>query len=201
MKMPPRSPRLTKKLLLIQLGLVAVTLIVALTGLWCKRYPTPSDIPQVQTFPEISAPLNPTQQHLLNLLKTEWQTQPAGTKYSQGVKEPWCADFVSWSLREIDQPLANPHSGSWRIPGVYTLEEYFKSQHRWRAFGQYQPQFGDVALYRPDSKFGHHTNFVLDYRDGQLTTLGGNEFGAIRIQTHRLDEELGLIGFGLLKAE
>lgn len=186
---------------MVQLAVVLGALVLGLVAIWRARYPTPAEIPHRQTFPEIKARLKPAQQQLLTLLKTEWQTQPAGTKYSQGVKEPWCADFVSWSLKEIGQPLTNPHSGSWRIPGVYTLEEYFKQTQRFRAVGEHQPQFGDVALYRPNSKFGQHTNFVLEYRDGQLTTLGGNEIGAIRIQTHRLDDELGLIGFGLLKAE
>ena len=52
-----------------------------------------------------------------------------------GVEEPWCADFVSWIMREAGLPLSNPNSGHWRIPGVYTWQEYYQSQSRFQEVG------------------------------------------------------------------
>ncbi len=151
-------------------------------------------------FPTYQAEsLNPNQQKIIDILKQEYEAQPLGTKYSQGVKEPWCADFVSWVMKQADLPFSNPHSGSWRIPGVYTLQEYFESTGQWHDYGNYQPKTGDIVIYKDDSKFGGHTNFVLKNEKGFLTTIGGNEIRKIRIQRYKFDNSVGIKGFGELK--
>ncbi len=82
-------------------------------------------------FPELNrATLDPAQARIVDVLQAQYRDQPGGSHFSEGIEEPWCADFVSWVLNEAGQPLTNPNSGSWRIPGVYTLQEYYQSAGR-----------------------------------------------------------------------
>ncbi len=143
--------------------------------------------------------LTTAQQKLVDIIKTEYQAQPSGTKYSEGITEPWCADFVSWVARANGTPLTNPHSGSWRIPGTVTLRDYFKQKGNWHPYGDgYVPKVGDIAIYDGNGPHGQHTNFVLAYANGILTTVGGNEAGAIHRQDHTLNDDLKVIGFAEL---
>lgn len=73
-------------------------------------------------FPPMATNLTAPQRSILTVARAEWRSPGAPTKYSQGVPEDWCADFVSWVLREAGYPMSNPNSGSWRIPGVLTLQ-------------------------------------------------------------------------------
>lgn len=147
-----------------------------------------------------------TQLKLLAQLKVEYQKKPVSfdanvLKYTAGVKEPWCADFVSWHMKELGQSLVNPNSGGWRIPGVYTLREYYQAENRWQPAGQYVPKFGDVAIYA-HSPAQSHTNFVLsvDTKTHTMQTIGGNEEGRVRVKTKSyLPPHEDLAGFGLLK--
>lgn len=140
--------------------------------------------------------LSPVQQRVVDILRTQYDAQPAGTAFSEGIDEPWCADFVSWVLNEAGQPLSNPHSGHWRIPGVYTLQEYYQAAGRFEAPGGYRPQTGDVALYADGSPLGLHTNFVLAVDDNVITTVGGNEEGDIKVRT--FEPGPWLLGYGRL---
>ena len=144
--------------------------------------------------------LSPTQQHLITILEAEYAVQPSGTKYAEGANEPWCADFVSWVMKQSDMSFVNPNSGSWRIPGTHTLRDYFIAQGNWHPYGDgYEPKLGDIAIYDGDGPFGQHTNFVLNYSsDGYLTTMGGNENGAIHVQKHKLSDTLSAVGFAVL---
>ena len=54
-----------------------------------------AEFPQVDT-----SQLSPVRQRILSLAKTEFEAQNKGTKYSEGTEEAWCADFVSWVMRE-----------------------------------------------------------------------------------------------------
>jgi len=152
-------------------------------------------------FPAIpAAGMNPHQRALLALLKTEYETQPAGAAFAEGTREAWCADFVSWVYMKIGLPFDNPNSGSWRIPGVATLEDYFRGAGTFHSPGNgFTPKLGDVVMYdTTESRIWHqHTNIVLSVRDGQLTTIGGNQHGRITITTYTLtDPRLGIRGFG-----
>jgi len=102
-----------------------------------------------QSFPAISTQgMSKHQLALLKVLKAEYAAQPAGTAFSQGVSEAWCADFVSWVYRQAGLPFNNLNSGSWRIPGVATLEQYFRDAGMFHAAGSgYTPQFGDIVIY------------------------------------------------------
>lgn len=152
-------------------------------------------------FPDIDATgLSADQRTLLEILKREYEANPSGTKYSEGVEQAWCANFVSWVYREAGKPLANPHSGSWRIPGTYTLREYYESIDALElADSGYEPKIGDIMLYDNPSPFGQHVNIVIKNDDGVVTTIGGNEPGGIRIFEHDRIEANGFIGYGRLQ--
>ncbi len=151
-------------------------------------------------FPQVnSSQLSPTQRKFIAVLRREYDSQPKGLKYSEGIHEPWCADFVSWTFKEAGQPLINPSSKSWRIPGTFTLREYYKSTGRFRAAdSSYSPIIGDVMLYDNPSPFGQHTNVVIKNNHGIITTVGGNEPGGIRVFVHTTPDKAGFIGYGTL---
>lgn len=154
-----------------------------------------------KAYPEIAtAELSATQKQIVALTKAEFLAQPPGTKFSEDVSEPWCADFVSWVMKEVGQPLSNPNSGSWRIPGTFTLHDYYVAAGRFKAADSgYQPNLGDVAIYRGSPVFGDHTNIVLSSENGVLTTVGGNEGDRIRIYKNAKQEYRGLLGYGVLE--
>jgi len=151
------------------------------------------------TFPDIATTnLSPTRQKIISLAKTEFKAQSAGTKFSQGAKEPWCANFVSYIMKQAGAPLKNPHTGGWRIPGTFTLREYYEANGRFKPVNSgYQPLPGDVAIYRNSPVFGDHTNIVLKNDNGVLTTVGGNEMNRIRVFTNRDKQYDGLLGYGV----
>lgn len=155
--------------------------------------------PGESAFPDIdTANLNPTRQKIISLAKTEFKAQSAGTKFSQGVEEAWCANFVSWIMHQAGAPLKNPHTGGWRIPGTFTLREYYEANGRFKAANSgYQPPPGDVAIYRNSPVFGDHTNIVLKNDNGVLTTVGGNEANRIRVFINHDKRYDGLLGYGV----
>ena len=155
--------------------------------------------PGESAFPDIdTANLSPTRQKIISLAKTEFKAQSAGTKFSQGAEEAWCANFVSWIMHQAGVPLKNPHTGGWRIPGTFTLREYYQKSGRFRPTDSgYQPQSGDVAIYRNSPIFGDHTNIVLKNDNGVLTTVGGNEANRIRVFVNRDKQYDGLLGYGV----
>ena len=139
--------------------------------------------PGESAFPDIdTANLSPTRQKIISLAKTEFKAQSAGTKFSQGAEEAWCANFVSWIMYQAGAPLKNPHTGGWRIPGTFTLREYYEAASRFKpANSGYQPLPGDAAIYRNSPVFGDHANIVMRNDNGVLTTVGGNEANRIRV--------------------
>jgi hypothetical protein len=160
-----------------------------------------SDSPSQPPFPAISTDgLSTDQLKLLAVLQQTYADQPAATTFSQGVDEAWCADYVSWVYDQIGLPFDNPNSGSWRIPGVGTLEDYFRAAGTFHAPGNgFTPQLGDVVMYdATQSTIWHqHTNIVLSYSNGQLTTIGGNQPGGITVTTYAVDDPgLGVRGYG-----
>lgn len=154
-------------------------------------------------FPELDmSHKTEVRQRVVNIARQEFKAQSAGTKYSEGAQEAWCANFVSWVMREGGVPLTNPHSGSWRIPGTFTLLDYYRDKGVFHeAGGGYAPRPGDVAIYRASPVFGDHTNIVLRYEHGVMTTVGGNENGRIRVFANRDKNYQGLLGYAELKTQ
>ncbi|WP_137873994.1 CHAP domain-containing protein [Rhodococcus sp. Q] len=191
----------TRRRTLAWVAAITAVLAVALAGvLWLvpSRY-LPWD---TTPFPDIDrTALSAEQVAVVDLLEAEHDAQRPGTFYSEGVEQAWCANFVSWIMREADMPLSNPNSGHWRIPGVYTLQEYYESVGRFEAAGTgYRPVVGDVVLYDNTSWVGQHTNVVVAVDGDTATTVGGNEMGRIRVHTVDWATDSAVVGFGRLPA-
>lgn len=163
---------------------------------------------QQTPFPTINtSSFTASQQRMLSLMKEEYEKQPTSYDtnvlvYTEGFKESWCADFVSWVRFEVGKPLINPETGYWRIPGVQSLRDYYASSDAYFFVGTYTPKFGDVAFYfgeTPDGTNREHVAFILEVRGDTIVTLGGNETskGLLQIRSNKLiDGERGLNGFG-----
>jgi hypothetical protein len=199
-----RSPR--RLWLKVLVSLLTVVAVIGGATLWYQRghmteLAMRAIVPaRAQSFPAIdTAKLTPTQQRIVALLKQEFTAQHPGSYYAEGANEAWCADFASWIMKNAGQPFTNPNSGSWRIPGVYTLQDYFQSEHRFVVAGSaYTPKVGDVVIYHDPSPFGTHTNIIIANDGGKLTTVGGNEPGGIRVKTYNPADDPGLVGYGKL---
>ena len=197
MKHQQAAPKFFPKKRCIILSVIALLLIVPITVITQPKIAdklsslinsTSFDrSPGESAFPDIdTANLSPTRQKIISLAKTEFEAQSAGTKFSQGAKEPWCANFVSYIMNQAGAPLKNPHTGGWRIPGTFTLREYYEANGRFKSANSgYQPLPGDVAIYRNSPVFGDHTNIVLKNDNSVLTTVGGNEANRIRMFVNR----------------
>lgn len=167
--------------------------------------PIPSD-----PFPVVnSSTLTPQQLRVITLAQGEYAKHPVSydktvLTYTDGNKEAWCADFVSWVMQQTGQPYTNPNSGSWRIPGVFTLQQYYQADKRYAAAGDYNPQPGDVAFYigrhTYDMFSTSHVALVVNVSGNTMTTLGGNENGHLRLDTQAIKYGTNsLVGFGLLR--
>ncbi len=157
--------------------------------------------PAREKFPDIQVDkLSPLRARAINILRQQYDNPQPGTFYSQGEQQDWCANFVSWVDRQAGAPLVNPHSGGWRIPGVRSLEAYYRNAGKFRANDSgYQPRPGDTIMYDTSSRHGEHVNFVLKYDNGKVTTIGGNEGGAIHIQQFDINSGGPIRGFGVLE--
>ncbi|MFT3901254.1 MAG: CHAP domain-containing protein [Gordonia sp. (in: high G+C Gram-positive bacteria)] len=150
-------------------------------------------------FPETAAGLSPVRRRIVAVLRAEYANPHAPEYYAQGIREAWCADFVSWTQRKAGSPVRNPSNGSWRIPGVATLTEYYRSVGRFRG-PDYRPKPGDVVLYAPPNRFRQHTNTVIAVNGDHVTTLGGNEPPhGISINGYDRSTVRGIVGYGLPK--
>lgn len=161
---------------------------------------TPKPALALQNFPTIeTANLTDTQKQVVTLLRQEYATLPAGTKYTEGAKEPWCADFVSWIMKEAGVPLLNKNNGSWRIDDTPPLVEYYTSVGLFEAAGSgYNPKVGDIAIYQRPSPFGSHTNIVIKNDSGTITSVGGNENNTIRVRVYTPSKDVHFLGYGKL---
>lgn len=150
-----------------------------------------------QAFPAVdTSGADPVRARIVDVVHSEYDRNAAGTTYSEGVDESWCADFVSTVMRKAGVPFDNPNSGSWRIPGVATLTDYLHASGRWRPASRV-PAAGDIVLYDKPSHFRQHTNIVVA-RDGNVvTTVGGAEAQGITVDHFDLRTVEGVQGYGV----
>ncbi len=190
------------RLIAVTIGsiIAAIVLVFAVVTFFRSSYSFNYRAERSGNIPDYSA-LSSTRRDILAVTEQEFNNPGDMLRYSDGVKEAWCADFVSWVYLEANHPFENPNSGSWRIPGTYTLQEYFKANNRWHAYDDELPQPGDVVIYR-NGIFGDHTNIVVASDYNEILTIGGNENG--KIMMHRItysDPRYGIVGYGLAEAE
>lgn len=148
-----------------------------------------------------------TQEKMLEQLKIEYAKKPKSydktvLMYTEGVKQSWCGDFISYIRFEADKPFKNPETGYWRIPGVMSMRDYYAKSKNYHLVGSYKPKFGDVAFYfgeTPDGSSREHVAIVLEVRGDTLVTIGGNETekGILQIRYDKMKQDVkGLTGFG-----
>lgn len=89
---------------------------------------------QKEEFPAIDTKkLSPVRAKIITTAHQQFDTPQPGTFYSQGERQDWCANFVSWVHQQAGVPFINPHNGGWRIPGVRSLETYYRTTGRWHS--------------------------------------------------------------------
>lgn len=189
----------TRSTFVVLVGFCAVLAIVIAGGFWWVTRSNDALAGEtLDAFPTLDrSTLSQSQSELLATLEKEWESGAPGTTYAEGVEESWCADFVSWNMNIIGMPYSNPNSGSWRIPGVYTLQEYYESVGTFVPLGQdYRLKTGDTILYDDSSPFGQHVNIVLRNDAGIVTTVGGNENNSVMLHRFNPDDVAGIVGFG-----
>lgn len=122
-------------------------------------------------------------------------------KYTMGRDEAWCADFVSWVLKEAGVPFTGGNEG-WNIPSVQSVQAYFEKIGTWHARGSgYTPQPGDVVVYNEgQDPYPQHVNIVIEVNGKGMTTIGGNEGNKVSKNTHNSFEASYITGFGTPKA-
>ena len=117
-------------------------------------------------------------------------------RYTQGTREAWCADFVSFVYKESNVAMLNYKTGSWRISGVQGIRDYFESKGLYRRAGSYVPRTGDVAFYMIGG--WNHVNIVTAVDGNDMITIGGNENRTVMRTSHAYTYGRGgLVGFGL----
>ncbi len=125
--------------------------------------------------------------------------QPAGSNWSpaiavftDGHREPWCADFVSWVLRAGGRPLTGGASGGWRIAGAAAVRAWFLARGRWASRAGATPAPGDVVYFT-----WSHVGIVESVTADRLVTIEGNASDALRRRVYdgwRANREID--GFG-----
>ena len=66
-----------------------------------------------------------------------------GKKYSNGVDEAWCADFVTW----IKNQAGVSNDVIPNFSSCYYGAQFFKDKGRWHDRGKYTPNVGDLVFF------------------------------------------------------
>ena len=181
----------------IVLILVGVCLYISTT----LRRPESLSMVDRGSFPDLSTKeLSPLRAKVVGILRQQFAKPQPGTYYSQGEKQSWCVNFVSWVAHEAGASLTNPHNGGWRISGVRSLEAYYRAAGRFHDRGDnYHLQPGDLIFYDKDSQRGEHVNFFLKYDKGKAVTIGGDEGDTIMVQRFDFGNDGPIKGFAALE--
>lgn len=181
-------------LIVITAATLAIVAVIIIAGALLFRSNLTFDYRAVDTiFPTYDeGQLSATRADVIKIIEQEYRNPRNILEYSDGIDEPWCADFVSWVYNSAGHKFKNPNSGGWRIPGVSTLKEYFEAENRWHDKDSGSiPEPGDVIIYN-GGIFGQHTNIVVSVYYDEITTVGGNENG--KIMMHKIDYNDGRYG-------
>jgi hypothetical protein len=104
-------------------------------------------------------------------------TGPEIRVFTDGHAEPWCADFVSWVLKETGRPFSGGASGGWRLAWTPDIRAWFTVRGRYRTRAVAQPEPGDVIW------FGRgHVGFVRRVQGDRIETIEGNAGDAVRLR-------------------
>lgn len=82
---------------------------------------------------------------------------------------------------------------------MYTLQEYYQGIGAYAENGSgYTPNVGDVVIYDSSRWVGQHTNIVVAVDGNSAITVGGNEFGKVRVHDLDWQSDSAVVGFGKL---
>lgn len=101
--------------------------------------------------------------------------------------EPWCADFVSWVFKQAGAPVGAGGKGE---DYTVAMKQWAQGEGRWRA-KDHVPKPGDIVFYdwQNDGKVDH-VALVEKVNGRSITTIGGNEDGAVRRQERPLNTNI-----------
>ena len=95
-----------------------------------------------------------------------------GAGENPSLREPWCADFVSWAWRRSGVPLGFNGLGSDYVPELVAWARLTRRWH-WARDG-YRPRTGDLIVYRSNGSTRGHIGMVVKVTRGRVHTVEGN---------------------------
>jgi hypothetical protein len=114
-------------------------------------------------------------------------------RYSNGRREPWCANFVAWTFRESGNPLPGNQRS---LASVQYMEDQMKKAGR---FHTGTPQPGDVIFFKnrgdSDSGPGRHVGIVEKVENGRIYTIEGNSGNQVARRSYPIGHPR-VAGFG-----
>ncbi len=104
---------------------------------------------------------------------------PQVLQFTDGNKEAWCTDFISWVFLKAGHPFKGGIN-DWRIPlvyqkvdGVLNLRDYFNYLHAYRTKESgYHATPGDVVLFTRNG--ADHAGIVVETSSTGIKTVEGN---------------------------
>lgn len=106
-------------------------------------------------------------------------------RYSQGRKEAWCANFVSWAHRKAGKPLPGNQRS---LASVQYMEDQMKKTG---AFHKGTPKPGDIIFFKnrgqSDRGSGRHVGIVERVSGGRVHTIEGNSGNRVRRRSYDLN--------------
>jgi hypothetical protein len=108
-------------------------------------------------------------------------------RFSNGRREPWCANFVAWSFRQSGHPLPGNQRS---LASVQYMEDQMKAAGRFTPRNQAQPRPGDIIFFsnRGDSDRGggRHVGIVDRVENGRVYTIEGNSGNQVARRSYPL---------------
>ena len=106
-------------------------------------------------------------------------------RYSNGRREPWCANFVAWSFRQAGKQLPGNQRS---LASVQYMEDQMKKAGR---FHRGVPKPGDIIFFKnrgnSDRGGGRHVGIVERVANGRVYTIEGNSSNAVRRRSYPLN--------------
>lgn len=117
-------------------------------------------------------------------------------RYSNGRKEPWCANFVAWTFRQSGNPLPGNQRS---LASVQNMEDEMKKAGKFFPRGSGTPKPGDVIFFgnrgQSDRGPGRHVGIVDRVENGKVYTIEGNSGNAVARRSYDLNNAR-ITGYG-----
>jgi hypothetical protein len=117
-------------------------------------------------------------------------------RYSNGRREPWCANFISWAYRQAGHQLPGNQRS---LASVQNMEDTMKRNGKWFGRGQGTPQPGDIIFFGnrggSDRGPGRHVGMVEKVENGRVFTIEGNSSNSVRRRSYPLNASR-ITGYG-----